>query len=217
MRSSNLDMALARKNAQSGLRTEVDELPSEVALVLRYVLVKGRRQTRIVPCSSLRVVVNEVHSGSVGEAHLPTAGQGSELRNRLLLNGSVVTTSVLSTVHPNVLLPSRVDPCGCSSVVVDKVCPTFGCVSLLPACWKFASTGGSSAGSHHLGSSSLIHRVRCLRRRVTVRGWRVGTCPVFRQYTCLMSLSLHILLLLHLAPLLASIVVGGRSDPGSLP
>ena len=41
MRSANLDVALARQNPQSWLRTEVDQLPPEVTLVLWYVLVQG--------------------------------------------------------------------------------------------------------------------------------------------------------------------------------
>jgi hypothetical protein len=161
--SSDLDMALPRKDAQSGLRTEVDELPSKVTLVLWYVLVQRRWQTRIIPCSSLRVVVDKVHSRSVSEAHFPTARERSQLRHGLLLDSGVISTSVLPTVHPNVLLPSRVDPCGCASVMVNKVCATLRGVSLLPACWKLAGTCGGRTCSHHLGGGSLVHRF-----------WRLG-------------------------------------------
>jgi hypothetical protein len=41
MRSANLDVALARQNSQSGLRTEIDQLSPEVTLVLWHVLVQG--------------------------------------------------------------------------------------------------------------------------------------------------------------------------------
>lgn len=40
MRSSNFDVALARKNTQCRLRSEVDEFPSEVTLVLRNILIE---------------------------------------------------------------------------------------------------------------------------------------------------------------------------------
>ena len=39
MRSPNLDMALAREDPESWLRAEIDELASEIALVLWNILV----------------------------------------------------------------------------------------------------------------------------------------------------------------------------------
>ncbi|KAH3679538.1 hypothetical protein WICPIJ_008587 [Wickerhamomyces pijperi] len=59
MVSSHLDVTLARQDSQGWLRSEVNHLSSEITLVLRNVLVEGRRQSWIVPCGGLGVVVNE--------------------------------------------------------------------------------------------------------------------------------------------------------------
>jgi hypothetical protein len=72
MRSPDLDMALPTDNAEGGLRAEVDELATEITLVLRHVLVQGRGQARIVPGGSLRVMVDKVDSGGVCESHFPS-------------------------------------------------------------------------------------------------------------------------------------------------
>lgn len=72
MGSPNLDVALATDNAQRWLRSEVDKLATEVTLVLWHVLVERRGQSRIVPCGSLRVVVDKVHSCCVGKSHFPS-------------------------------------------------------------------------------------------------------------------------------------------------
>lgn len=46
MIAANLDLAVARLRTHSGLTAEVNELPSEVALVLRHILVQGRRHCK---------------------------------------------------------------------------------------------------------------------------------------------------------------------------
>lgn len=49
VRAADLDVALAGRRTEGGLRAEVDELAAEVALVLRHVLVERRGQARVVP------------------------------------------------------------------------------------------------------------------------------------------------------------------------
>ena len=49
----DLDVALSRDGTKRWLGSEVDELPSEVSLVLRNVLVEGGGQSRIVPSGGL--------------------------------------------------------------------------------------------------------------------------------------------------------------------
>jgi hypothetical protein len=49
VRAADLDVALSGRWAQGGLRAEVDELASEIALVLGDVLVERRRKAGIVP------------------------------------------------------------------------------------------------------------------------------------------------------------------------
>lgn len=93
-------MALSWNGTKSGLGSEVDELPSEISLVLRNVLIEGGGQSRIVPGgglggkgkqdrtrqfeslasnrmqretqTNLGVVIDEVDSSGTGESHLPS-------------------------------------------------------------------------------------------------------------------------------------------------
>lgn len=53
---ANLDVALSGRGAESRLRTEVDKLATEVALVLRDVLVEGGGETGVVPGGRLGAV-----------------------------------------------------------------------------------------------------------------------------------------------------------------
>ena len=138
MISSNLDVTLSRQNTQSRLRSKVDDFSSKVTLVLGNILVQRRRQTRVVPCGSFRVVVNEVHTGSVGQTHLPARGQRTQLTHWLLLDGGVWTKGT------NVLLSSRVNPGGGSCVVVHKVWSSLIGKSLLPSGRQLAQTSGGA-------------------------------------------------------------------------
>ena len=79
MRTANLNMALSGKNAQRRLRSKVDQLASEISLVLWHVLIERRWKTWIIPSRSLRVVVDKVHSSSVGKPHFPSGWQWSKL------------------------------------------------------------------------------------------------------------------------------------------
>ena len=83
MVTPDLDLAVARLVAHRRLRPEVDELPTEVTLVLRHVGIERGRQTRIVPSGSLRVVIHEVHPSRGRKTHLPSRGKRPELRDRL--------------------------------------------------------------------------------------------------------------------------------------
>jgi hypothetical protein len=135
MRSSNLDMALAREDPKSRLGAEIDELASEIALVLRNILVQGRRESGVIPCRGLGIVIHEIHSCCVRKSHLPSTREWAKLRHRLLLNSIV---RILATIHPDVLLASGVNPGGGPSVVVNKVWTALGRVPLLPQRWKLS-------------------------------------------------------------------------------
>lgn len=116
-------MALAGHDPQSRLRAEIDQLAAEVTLVLRNALIQRRGQSRIIPCSSLRIMVDKVHTRGIRKTHFPSAGQGSQLGDWLLLDSSVVGAGVLVLTinHTDVLLASWVHP-GCrTGVVVDKI------------------------------------------------------------------------------------------------
>ena len=147
MRSAHLDVTLATDNAQCRLRSEVDELATEVALVLRYVLVQRGRQSRIVPGGGLGIVVHKVYSGCVGEAHFPSGRQRPKLRDGLLLDCASV--GGLTTVHPNVLLSARIHPCCRSRVVINKVWPALGGMPLLPTRWELSCSSSSRSCRHH--------------------------------------------------------------------
>ena len=60
MVSPDLNLAIPRLCTHSRLASEVNELPSEVSLVLWNISIKRRGQSWIVPRSCLGVVVNEV-------------------------------------------------------------------------------------------------------------------------------------------------------------
>ncbi len=143
----DLDVALAREDAHGGLRPEVDQLPPEVTLVLRHVLVQGGRQARVVPGRRLGVVVDKVDTSRVGEAHLPAAGERAQLGDGLLLDGAVGT--VLAAVHADVLLAPGIDPGGGSGVVIDEVGAALGSPPLFPAGRKLAGARGRRARVHH--------------------------------------------------------------------
>src|ERR1700760_466721 len=135
-------MALAGSNAHSWLRPEVDELSSEITLVLGHVLIKRGRQPRIVPSCCLGVMIHKVDPGSVCQAHFPTAGKRTELRHRLLLNG--VSISIVA-VHSNVLLTTWINPSSGTSIVINEVGSAFRRVSLFPTSGKLSGARSSSA------------------------------------------------------------------------
>src|SRR6266702_6134409 len=68
----NFDLAIAWLRTHRRLRTEVDQLAAEIALVLRHVCIERRRQPRVVPCCRLGVVINKVHTSCCSEPHLPS-------------------------------------------------------------------------------------------------------------------------------------------------
>lgn len=129
--AADLDVALAGDRAEGGLGAEVDELPSEVPLVLGHVHLEGRGQTRIVPGRRLGVVVDKVHPRRRGQPHLPARGQRAQLGDSLGLSREVVAVGADDTDE---LLPSGVDPGRGPSVVVDKVRSPFWGEALLPSC-----------------------------------------------------------------------------------
>lgn len=147
VRSADFDVALSRKDAHGRLGPEVNELASEVALVLGHILVERRWQAGIIPRRRLGVVVDKVNTCSVSKAHFPTAGERTQLGDWLLLNSAV--SIVLPAVHPDVLLSPWIDPGRGPGVVVDKVRPSFGGKSLLPARREFARAGARRTGVHH--------------------------------------------------------------------
>jgi hypothetical protein len=148
--TADLNMALSRHNPQSRLRAEVDQLATEVTLVLRNTLIKRRRQTGIIPSGCLGIVVHKVHPSSVGETHFPAAGQRSELRNGLLLDRGVVSALVLVlAVHADVLLSARVNPGRGSRIMINKVCSSFRGMPLFPSWRKLSGARGGRSCSHH--------------------------------------------------------------------
>ena len=145
----HLDMALARGDPQGWLRPEIDELAPEVALVLRNPLVQRRRQPRIIPRGGLRIVIDKVNPGRVGQAHFPPAGERTELRHGLLLDGRVVATVGVLSVPSDVLLSTRIDPRRRSGIVVDKVRSAFRSKTLFPPGRQFPRSRCSSRRGHH--------------------------------------------------------------------
>lgn len=79
MTSADLNVALAGNNPQCRLGPEVDQLPPEITLVLRHVLIQRRRQPGVVPRGGLGVVINEVDTRGVGQPHFPAARQWPQL------------------------------------------------------------------------------------------------------------------------------------------
>jgi hypothetical protein len=72
MSSADLDVALARQYTHSRLRSEVNELSPEITFILRNVLVERRGKSWVVPGRGLRVVVDKVHTSSIGKSHFPS-------------------------------------------------------------------------------------------------------------------------------------------------
>lgn len=60
MVTSYLDLTITRLRAKSRLAPEVDELSSEVSLVLRNVLVQRRWKTRVIPSCCLKAIDKNV-------------------------------------------------------------------------------------------------------------------------------------------------------------
>ena len=56
----NFDLAVAWLAPHHGLRAEINQLVTEVTLVLQYVLIKGQWETWIIPHCHLHVVIHEV-------------------------------------------------------------------------------------------------------------------------------------------------------------
>lgn len=176
-------------------------------------MIKRRRKSRVIPGCSLGIVVNKVNPCSIGQTHFPATGQGPKLRDGLLLYRR--TVCVLS-IHANVLLTSRVDPRGCSRIVINKVGATFWGLPLFPACGQFASTSCRGSCRHHR---------HCIGRRAWWRTlWRsyrwerrVGPSPIFGQHTILMPGPLCLRLSLHLRALLSCVVASSWSAPCRLP
>lgn len=131
MRSSDLYVTLSRNNTKSWLRSEINQLATEITLVLGYVLIERAGQSRIVPGCRLGVVVHEVHTSRIGETHFPSRWKWAKLRHGLLLYGAVV--SILPAIHADVLLATWIHPCSCSCIVVNEVRSTFRGVALFPA------------------------------------------------------------------------------------
>lgn len=150
MRSTDLDMALSRNDAQGRLRAEIDQLSAEITLVLRNILIERTGQPRIVPSGGLGVVIDKIDTSCVCKTHFPSRRKWPKLGYRLLLNSAVVC--ILSAVHADVLLAAGVYPGGCARVVIHKVRSPFRSVSLFPARRQFSGSGGCGSGSHHADS-----------------------------------------------------------------
>ena len=58
--NSNFDLAVAWLAPHHRLRVEINQLATEVMLVLQYILIKGQWEMRIVPHCHLHVVIHEV-------------------------------------------------------------------------------------------------------------------------------------------------------------
>lgn len=153
-------MTLSSVGPKSRLRSEVDELSSEVTFVLRHVLIERRGQSGIIPSGSLGVVIDKVDSCSRGQTHLPSRRERTELTDGLRLDRQV---ALAGSDDPDELLSSRVHPGGRSSVVVHKVWSTLGSESLFPASGQRSSSGGSRVA---VGTGNSTRRPsRCSRSR----------------------------------------------------
>jgi hypothetical protein len=151
--SRHLDMTLTRVGPKSGLRSEVDEFPPKVSLVLGYILVERGRKSWIVPSGGLCVVVDKVYSSSRSETHLPSRGQWTKLRDSLRLNRHVALSR---TNDSQELLTTGVNPCGGSSVVIDEVRSALGSESLFPSSGQRSRSSSSDvvAGNGNVGSAT---------------------------------------------------------------
>lgn len=148
-------MTLPGVTPQRRLGPKVDELPSEVSFVLRYILVERRRQSRVVPCSRFGIVVNKVYSRGGCQPHLPTTRQGTELADGLRLDRQVALLAGGDETQE--LLTTRVNPCRRTGVVIDEVRTTFGSESLFPTRRQRTLSGSGSVASVYgvrLGTSS---------------------------------------------------------------
>lgn len=168
-------MALSGHNAQCGLGPEVDQLAPEVTLVLGHTLIQRGGESRIIPCSCLGVVVDEIYASSVGKTHLPAAGKRTQLGYGLLLNGGVVraTCGLSLAVHADVLLPTRIDPCCRARVVVHEVGPSLGRHSSFPA-WRKLPCACSGGSRRHHGDRSSVRPgggSSCQRGSCVRSGW----------------------------------------------
>ena len=178
-------MTLTSVGPKSRLRSEVDEFPPKVSLVLRYVLVERRRKSRIVPGGSLCVVVNKVYSGSRGETHFPSGRQRTELRDSLRLNRHVALSG---TNDSQELLSTWVDPGGGSSVVIDEIRSSLGCESLFPSSWQRSGSSSSDIvpGNGDIGSATGRSRSTTslsMRRRLSFQHV-VGECTLVMPCSC---------------------------------
>ncbi len=184
----DFNMALAAETAHSRLRTEVDELASEVSLILGHVLVERRGKAWVIPSSGLGVMVDKVYSGCVGESHLPAARQRAKLRYWLLLNLTVCV--VLTAVESNILLATGVDPGRRTGIVVDEVWAALGSPALLPERWQLATSGACSPSVHHgsgIASRSSSRWRGAAAGRARLHGGRAATGTVFGQGSVLVS------------------------------
>lgn len=211
---AHLDVTLSGHDAQGWLGAEVDQLPSEVPLVLRHALIQRRRQARIIPGGGLGVVVDKVHAGRVGQAHLPAAGQRAQLRDGLLLDRRVVVGAGILAVHADVLLSARIDPGGGAGVVIDEIRPAFGGRPLLPPGRELPSAcRGRSCGHHgHRVGAATRRRGRGLRGLI-LQIRRTGARAVLRQHPTLVRPPLQLHVGLALRSLRVFVVVRRRAGP----
>jgi len=175
-------------------------------------------------------VVHKIHTSSVGKTHFPSAWQRPQLRNWLLLNGSVASALVLIlAIHANVLLSAGIDPGCCPGVMVDEVSASFRCMALFPSRWKLTSacsggsrrhhgngigidSGGSAAGA--TTSSRGCDTGRWCTRLVAIRQVRrTGTCAIFGQHSALVGPTFQLHVGFTLSALSRLAVIGRRSRP----
>ena len=81
--SSNFNLAISRVCTHSRLRTEVDQLSGEIALVLRYIWIERRRKPWVIPRYRLGVVVNEIRTICRRKSQFLPRRQWTEFRNGL--------------------------------------------------------------------------------------------------------------------------------------
>ncbi len=133
-------------------------------------------------------MVHEVYTSCVSEAHLPSAGQRSELGYGLLLDSAICV--VLPPVHPNILLTPRVHPRSRASIVVDKVRAPFWRPPLFPARGELAGARTSSTSMHHSAVLSILLST-CLLLLLLKRGG-VGTSTILWKSSVLVPLALYL-------------------------
>lgn len=144
MVTSDLDVAGSSVRPKSRLRSEINELPSEVPLVLWHVLVQSRRQSRVIPGRGLCVVVDEINTSCRSQPHFPPRGQRTKRCHGLWLYSDVVS---IWSQHSEQLLTARIDPGCCTRVMINKVCAAFRCKTLFPASRQRPCPGGRGASS----------------------------------------------------------------------